>query len=139
MNTINQFVLSALFGVFSTCTNLLISFIFDHITDDRISNIIGLLGGYSVDFIFQRYIFTNNLQDLNSVLLTKYIIGSISTIMLSQILYMFVREYARKHKKEWYDKHWKEHETLLIVRYITKAVSYTILEFPLNKLWVFKK
>ena len=59
--------------------------------------------------------------------------------MLSQILYMFVREYARKHKKEWYDKHWKEHETLLIVRYITKAISYTILEFPLNKLWVFKK
>ena len=139
MNTINQFVLSALFGVFSTCTNLLISFIFDHITDDRISNIIGLLGGYSVDFIFQRYIFTNNLQDLNSVLLTKYIIGSVSTIMLSQILYMFVRDYARKHKKEWNDKHWKEHETLLIVRYITKAISYTILEFPLNKLWVFKK
>ena len=138
MKTINQFVLSALFGVFSTCTTIFISYIFDHITDDRISNIIGLLCGYSVDFIFQRYIFTNNLKDLNSVLLKKYIIGVISTITLSQILYMSVREYARKNKKEWYDKHWKNHKTLFIVRYITKAISYTILEFPLNKLWVFK-
>ena len=51
---------------------------------------------------------------------------------------MSVREYAQKYKKEWFDKHWKDHKTLLIVRYITKATAYSILEFPLNKLWVFK-
>lgn len=136
--TINQFVLSAVFGIISSIVALSTSYILDHITDDRISNIISLFFGYSVDFLFQKYIFTDHLKNLNSVLLTKYTITVISTILLTQILFMYVREYARKYKKEWYDKHWKVPKTLLIVRYITKAIAYGMLEFPLNKIWVFK-
>ena len=110
----------------------------DHVMDERLSNIIGLCCGYSVDFFMQKYIFANEVKNSNSHFATRYAVSVFLTIFLTQILFMSVREYAKKHEKEWYDKHWQDHTTLLIVRYLTKAVAYTVLEFPLNKLWVFK-
>ena len=136
--TIEQFILSAVFGLVNTFVTISVSYILDHEMDERISNIIGLCCGYSVDFFIQKYIFAEQVKNSNSHFATRYAISVFFTIILTQILFMSVREYAKKYKKEWYDKYWQNHKTLLIVRYLTKAVAYTILEFPLNKLWVFK-
>jgi putative flippase GtrA len=136
--TIEQFILSAVFGLVNTFVTISVSYILDHEMDERISNIIGLCCGYSVDFFIQKYIFAEQVKNSNSDFATRYAISVFFTIILTQILFMSVREYAKKYKKEWYDKYWQHHKTLLIVRYLTKAVAYTILEFPLNKLWVFK-
>ena len=135
--TVEQFIKSASYGLVSTVTTLTVSYALDHVMDDRHSNIIGLCCGFSVDFFIQKYIFTEDAEYKNRIFMFRYIIAVISTIILTQLIYLAVRAYSKKHYKHWYDKHWNDHKTLLIVRYLSKAFSYTVLEFPLNKFWVF--
>ena len=103
-------------------TYILISKLFDKITGPRISNIIGLLSGSTINFIMQTYIFKCE-DKITQKLCMKYLISELIINSANQILFLSI-----------YDKKCD----ITLTRIIIALIIGICVSYPLRKYWVFK-
>lgn len=134
MTLLSKLIFSSLSGITATFTFLFISFLFDKIINDKISNSIGLLCGAIVNFILQSKTFISKHIHYSKYIY-KYIISEIFVLSANQIIESYLLNNKQKFIKYLPDKHKKNYNTF--TRFITGTIVWTILSFPLRYLWVF--
>ena len=129
LSTIDYFLLDSLAGVGITVFYLLFTHFLDLFISASLSNFIGLVCNYIINFFIQLKIFEGNFKS-KPKFLTKYIIVNIIALISSQLIFMFFMHYSDIHHKNW-SKH------LSTVRWISGAIVYLVVLFPLTRWWIF--
>ena len=102
-------------------TYILISKLFDKITGPRISNIIGLLSGSTINFVMQSYIFKCE-NKITQRLCAKYVVSELIIATVNQILFL-----------SFYNKKCD----ITLTRIIIALIVGLCVSYSLRKHWVF--
>jgi hypothetical protein len=133
MKYIEQFFISALWGGLSSIIGVGSSnFIFDRFMSEGISNIIGLIISWIVDFFLQRHLFMGTRAKSHEKILIKFIIVACIDTFLSQVIFLLILHHQRKNNPVKWEKH------KLIIRYLITIIISAVFTFPAEKYWVFK-
>ena len=130
--TVIQLLADLTWGGVTTCIYFIISNQLDKVMNHSTSNLIGLIINYLLNFIGATYIFTGKMKKTYKYI-EKYLIVILLSIIVSQIIYMSLIFYSNSFNKNWDKKH------MLFMRWISGAIAYICIDFPLTKWWVFKK
>lgn len=55
-------------------------------------------------------------------------------MLIEQLLYLSFNAYMAKYHPQWFNNNWDKDS--FWVRYVIGAISYTFVEFPVQKFWV---
>jgi putative flippase GtrA len=130
--TVVQLLEDLIWGGVTTVIYFVISNQLDKVINHFTSNLIGLIINYTLNFLGATYIFTGKLKK-NEKFFTKYFTVVLLAIIVSQLCFMLIVSYSQRNGKHWEKKH------MLFIRWISGAIAYLFVDFPLTKWWVFKK
>lgn len=137
-DTKHEFIYSALLGLVASITYLGSSYLLDPKVGYNTANIIGLVIDHFVNFFLQYELFIGHEHkdtEPRRKFFVKFTLGNIFSIAMSQLLFMAVHEWVKKHRPEFYKDGWRKHITL--IRYLVGAVIYVCVSFPLRKYFMF--
>lgn len=135
--TARQFIMSNIFGLWYKVLSLLLSLFLDNYMDDRISNLIGLIVNASLDFFMMEHVFKVDIKD-SKHFVYRYMISIITGVIVAQLFFMGIYQYTKTRHPKWFKDHWKG-AWVTFFRWLSGALSYGFVEFPLDKFWVFHK
>jgi putative flippase GtrA len=134
--TFKQFMMTSVLGLATKIISILISGWLDAHMNHALANFIGLSINAALDFFMMKKVFKMEEQE-SSQFIVRYTISIVISVIFAQLLYMTVHAYIHKYHKKWGDKNWEKY--VFWIRYMTGAVTYGFVEFPMHKFWVFKK
>lgn len=134
--TFKQFMMTSILGLGTKILSIFISGWLDPHMDHSLANFIGLSINAALDFFMMKKVFKMEEQE-SSQFIVRYTISIITAVIVAQILYMAVHAYIHSYHREWEKKNWDKY--VFWIRYMTGAIAYGFVEFPMHKFWVFKK
>jgi hypothetical protein len=123
---LREFTLVSLTTGFTSILYLIIAKILESYTSPIIANGIGLIVDITLDFLFQSWIFLDNINIKKYSLIVKFIISKLITTTTSQILFII---YIKYFKIKNFDN--------TFIRIIISILVFLFLVFPLSKYFVF--
>jgi hypothetical protein len=126
-------VKTAGYGLVTKVASIIAANELDKIMSDNLSNFIGLILNYTMDFFIVRWV----LGGKKETHVYRYILTVAIAVTVDQIMFVSINSYAKKFYPKWYEKSWSDY--VAYVRYITGALTYGFVEFPLQMSFVFPK
>jgi len=123
---LREFTLVSLTTGFTSILYLIIAKILESYTSPIIANGVGLILDITLDFLFQSWIFLDNINIKKYSLIVKFIISKLITTTTSQILFII---YIKYFKIKNFDN--------TFIRIIISILVFLFLVFPLSKYFVF--
>ena len=123
---LREFTLVSLTTGFTSILYLIIAKILESYTSPIIANGVGLIVDITLDFLFQSWIFLDNINIKKYSLIVKFIISKLITTTTSQILFIIYIKYFKI--KNFYNN---------FIRIIISILVFLFLVFPLSKYFVF--
>lgn len=123
---LREFTLVSLTTGFTSILYLIIAKILESYTSPIIANGVGLIVDITLDFLFQSWIFLDNINIKKYSLIVKFIISKLITTTTSQILFII---YIKYFKIKNFDN--------TFIRIIISILVFLFLVFPLSKYFVF--
>ena len=129
--------LSVLAGATVSIVLLAVAAVLDNYMDAKVSNMISLLIGMSVNFFLQQMIFVEGHKTDTTKQMIRYAIADILILGSNQLSMNYLidnedeyNEYLPENFQEYYNT---------ICRMIVGGIIWILFSFPLRRFWVFKK
>ena len=132
MGTLKLGIYSVGAGLVASGLALGISAIFDHITDPRFANFIGIFIAMFVNFLMQQYVFTGSLKGKQLSFLFRYALTDVLILGSNQLIF----NYMIHHKKKFQNMFTKKYYNT-VCRMLIGTVIWVLFSFPLRRYWVF--
>uniref|UniRef100_A0A6C0C0J6 GtrA-like protein domain-containing protein n=1 Tax=viral metagenome TaxID=1070528 RepID=A0A6C0C0J6_9ZZZZ len=136
IETKHQALVSAIVGGVLVIIYLSITDILDKYMSLNMSNIVGLIIDYVLNFVAQQYVFYGKVH-LHKKVVNRFMIGNTLSMGFTQAMFV----YGRKHYNKLIEKtNIKLSDSVKISswRYISNALMFLIVTFPLRKYYIFK-
>lgn len=130
MKTINQLFFSGGSSAISTSSHLILSHFLDFVIDDNISDIIGLIVGFTINFYLQSHTFISKVKYGNTVL--KFILAELFIIIVYHLGYRYIKKHDTIIKK-WISEKYRN----TFIRILVGVLEFIFISFPLRKYFVF--
>jgi hypothetical protein len=136
IETLRQLISTSILGFVTKILSIFLSNWLDRFMNESLSNLLGLIINSSLDFWMMKMIFKVSSMKSHKFV-TKYAISIAISIITAQLLFMGALAYTKKYHIKWYKTKWAKY--VFYIRYVAGALAYGLVEFPLQKWWVFKK
>lgn len=136
VETKHQALLSAVVGGVLVIIYLSITDILDNYMSVNMSNIVGLVIDYALNFVAQQYVFYGKVH-LHKKIVNRFIIGNTLSMGCTQATFVYGRKYYNKLIEKTNIK-LSDSVKISSWRYISNALMFIIVTFPLRKYYIFK-
>jgi len=140
IETKHQALLSAIVGGVLVIIYLSITDILDKYMSVNISNIVGLIIDYALNFVAQQYVFYGKVS-LDKKVVNRFIIGNTLSMGCTQATFVYGRKYYNKLVEKIIEKtniKLSDSAKITIWRYLSNALMFLLVTFPLRKYYIFK-
>jgi putative flippase GtrA len=129
--------LSVLAGATVSIVLLAVAAVLDNYMDAKVSNMISLLIGMSVNFFLQQMIFVEGHKTDTTKQMIRYAIADILILGSNQLSMNYLIDNEDEYKKYLPENFQEYYNT--ICRMIVGGIIWILFSFPLRRFWVFKK
>tara|TARA_R110001599_G_scaffold18754_3_gene72608 strand:+ start:744 stop:1160 length:417 start_codon:yes stop_codon:yes gene_type:complete len=129
--------LSVLAGATVSIVLLAVAAVLDNYMDAKVSNMISLLIGMSVNFFLQQMIFVEGHKTDTTQQMIRYAIADILILGSNQLSMNYLIDNEDDYKKYLPENFQEYYNT--ICRMIVGGIIWILFSFPLRRFWVFKK
>ena len=129
--------LSVLAGATVSIVLLAVAAVLDNYMDAKVSNMISLLIGMSVNFFLQQMIFVEGHKTDTTQQMIRYAIADILILGSNQLSMNYLIDNEDEYKKYLPENFQEYYNT--ICRMIVGGIIWILFSFPLRRFWVFKK
>ena len=129
--------LSVLAGATVSIVLLAVAAVLDNYMDAKVSNMISLLIGMSVNFFLQQMIFVEGHKTDTTKQMIRYAIADILILGSNQLSMNYLIDNEDEYK-EYLPENFQEYYNT-ICRMIVGGIIWILFSFPLRRFWVFKK
>ena len=129
--------LSVLAGATVSIVLLAVAAVLDNYMDAKVSNMISLLIGMSVNFFLQQMIFVEGHKTDTTQQMIRYAIADILILGSNQLSMNYLIDNEDEYK-EYLPENFQEYYNT-ICRMIVGGIIWILFSFPLRRFWVFKK
>ena len=129
--------LSVLAGATVSIVLLAVAAVLDNYMDAKVSNMISLLIGMSVNFFLQQMIFVEGHKTDTTQQMIRYAIADIIILGSNQLSMNYLIDNEDDYKKYLPENFQEYYNT--ICRMIVGGIIWILFSFPLRRFWVFKK
>ena len=129
--------LSVLAGATVSIVLLAVAAVLDNYMDAKVSNMISLLIGMSVNFFLQQMIFVEGHKTDTTKQMIRYAIADILILGSNQLSMNYLIDNEDDYKKYLPENFQEYYNT--ICRMIVGGIIWILFSFPLRRFWVFKK
>ena len=136
VETKHQALLSAVVGGVLVIIYLSITDILDNYMSVNMSNIVGLVIDYALNFVAQQYVFYGKVH-LHKKVVNRFMIGNTLSMGCTQATFVYGRKYYNKLIEKTNIK-LSDSVKISSWRYISNALMFLIVTFPLRKYYIFK-
>jgi hypothetical protein len=140
IETKHQALLSAVVGGVLVIIYLSITDILDNYMSVNMSNIVGLIIDLVLNFVAQQYVFYGKVH-LHKKIVNRFIIGNTLSMGCTQATFVYGRKYYNKLVEKIIEKtniKLSNATKITIWRYISNALMFLLVTFPLRKYYIFK-
>ena len=140
LETKHQALLSAVVGGVLVVLYLSITNVLDKYMSINVSNIVGLIIDYALNFVAQQYVFYGEVR-LHKKLVHRFIIGNTLSMGCTQFTFVYGKKYYDKLIDKIIEKtniKLSEEMKITIWRYLSNALMFLLVTFPLRKYYIFK-
>lgn len=135
-----QAFLSAVVGGVLVVIYLSITDVLDNYMSVNMSNIVGLIIDYTLNFIAQQYVFYGKVR-LHTKLVHRFIVGNTLSMGCTQFAFVYGKKYYDKFIEKVIEKtniKLSDDMKITIWRYLSNALMFLLVTFPLRKYYIFK-
>ena len=136
VETKHQALLSAVVGGVLVIIYLSITDILDNYMSVNMSNIVGLIIDLVLNFVAQQYVFYGKVH-LHKKVVNRFMIGNTLSMGCTQATFVYGRKYYNKLIEKTNIK-LSDSVKISSWRYISNALMFLIVTFPLRKYYIFK-